>query len=483
MSKSLLKLEDSARMLDPSAVQRRAWTETVIRYAEEFLQGMDNIPVYTESTDRLQSLTDKTFEEHGTPIENLLEIIEKAIDRTGINPASQGHFGYVPGGGLYSTALGDFIAAVTNRYAGIFYANPGAVTMENLCIEWMIDLMGYPSKATGNLTSGGSIATLIAVTAARDHHGIEPHNVSTHCIYLSHQMHHCVIKALKITGLDHCQLRIVPMDEDFRMQPKALDRIIEEDKKANQVPFLICASAGSTDLGVIDPLKSISRIARQHNCWFHIDAAYGGFFKLVKSLKHLFEGIEDSDSIVLDPHKGLFLSYGSGAVLIKNRSAAINAHKYTANYMQDAYDNQEIPNPSDVSPELTKHFRGMRMWMSLQLHGLGPFRAALEEKIILTKYFYDRAKTSGFEMGPLPQLSVCLFRIQVEKTVDNNQLNQNLVKGILSSQKFFISSTTIKGVYWLRVCIMIFRTHKADIDRFLALIAHEKNKLLSRSND
>jgi glutamate/tyrosine decarboxylase-like PLP-dependent enzyme len=435
------------------------------------------VPVFLANDEPIKDLLDLTFEEKGRPLDVLLEVLQKYVDRTGINPAAPGHLGYVPGGGVFTTALGDFLAAVTNRYAGIYYANPGAVAMEDLCIRWMAQLVGYPENHAGNLTSGGSIATLIALTAARDHHKISPENVRKQVIYLTQQTHHCIHKALRIAALDYANIRIVPMNEAYEMDTIALQSMLERDKKDGFTPFLIVGSAGSTDLGIIDPLDKMGLLANSYGCWFHVDGAYGGFFIMVEQFRSSLAAIALSDSVVLDPHKSLFLSYGTGAVLIKNRVTALKTNYYRANYMQDAEGDYAIMNPADVSPELTKHFRGLRMWLSSQYFGIAPFRAPLEEKILLTKYFYQEVASLGFEVGPEPTLSVCLFRWTTNDIEKDNLYNKYLIEKILQSGKIFISSTTLDNIYWLRVCVMVFRTHKKQIDRFLSLLKSLRDEL------
>jgi glutamate/tyrosine decarboxylase-like PLP-dependent enzyme len=200
------------------------------------------------------------------------------------------------------------------------------------------------------------------------------------------------------------------MDAQFKMKPSLLKRQIRADQRSRLLPFMVFASAGTTDTGAIDPLEEIGKIAGNAGLWYHIDAAYGGFFMLSESLKPAFMGTGLSDSMAIDPHKGLFLSYGIGAILIRDTKALYDTHHQTAGYMQDAFTLDEDPSPADLSPELTKHFRGLRMWLSLQLLGVAPFRAALEEKVLLCNYFYREVQKSGFEVGPPPELSICIFR-------------------------------------------------------------------------
>ncbi len=286
---------------------------------------------------------------------------------------------------------------------------------------------------------------------------------------MTRQVHHCVQKALRIVGMQECIVRYIPMDEKYKMKPALLSQQIVADQEKGLLPFMVIASAGTTDTGAIDPLEAIGEIARAKKLWFHVDAAYGGFFMLSNKLKPAFKGTELSDSIAIDPHKGLFLSYGIGAILVKNTKALYQTHHYTANYMQDAFTLEEDPSPEDLSPELTKHFRGLRMWLSLQLFGVAPFRAALEEKVLLCRYFYREIQKIGFEVGPQPDLSIVIFRY-IPKSGNSNVFNQNLIEQIKQDGRFFLSSTTIDDIYWIRFAVLSFRTHLKQVQTVLKLL-------------
>ncbi len=246
--------------------------------------------------------------------------------------------------------------------------------------------------------------------------------------------------------------------------------MIKEDKEKGLIPFFINATFGTTNTGAIDPINEIAEIANSHKLWFHIDAAYGGFFKLVKELETHYEGVENADSITLDPHKSLFLPFGTGAVLVKNREALLEVHHYLADYMQDTHSENEEVSPADVSPELTKHFRGMRLWLPLKLFGLRPFRAALEEKLYLARYFHEKiGKMDGFETGPEPELSIDMFRFKPEKE-EANSYNKRLLQEIQNDGRIFLSSTTINGIFWIRLAVLHYRTHLEQIDLLLDII-------------
>jgi glutamate/tyrosine decarboxylase-like PLP-dependent enzyme len=241
---------------------------------------------------------------------------------------------------------------------------------------------------------------------------------------------------------------------------------------------LVIASAGTTDVGAVDPLEQIADIAKRHALWYHIDAAYGGFFALTAEGKRKLAGMDRSDSLVIDPHKGLFLPYGLGVVLVKDRSRLRESHNYQANYMQDAVESRDEPSPADLSPELTKHFRGLRLWLPLKLHGTAPFRACLEEKLLLAKYFYAEVKKLGFECEVEPELSVVVYRY-IPKNGDANAFNKRLLDEVVADGRVFISSTTLNGKFTLRFACLAFRTHLKTVDILLDVLK-EKIRILER---
>ncbi len=473
MRDKILQLEQASSPLEPDPARRTEWTNAVQAYAFDFIDGLPSNKAYVKKEKPDTGILELQLDGQPKPMEKVLSVFKENVPNEGLNPASGGHLGYIPGGGIYPTALGDYLAAVSNEYAGIFYGGPNAVRMENSLIRWMCKLIGYPEGSLGNLTSGGSIANLIAFVTARDAKKITSDKVKQSVIYLTEQVHHCVHKAIRIGGMGEARVRYVPMDRRFKMNADALAGMVENDITDGRYPFLVVASAGTTDTGAMDPLNDIANICEKHNLWFHVDAAYGGFFILADienddgtTVKDSFKGIERSDSLAIDPHKGLFLSYGLGAVLIKDVKAQMESHFYRANYMQDTLSATEEYNPADLSPELTKHWRGVRMWLPLQLYGIVPFKAALEEKVWLCRYFYREIQKLGFEVGPFPDLSVCTYRY-VPKEGNANEFNARLVDFVQTDGRIFVSSTSIDGVYWIRVAILCFRTHLLEIDTLL----------------
>ncbi len=470
MLEKIQQLEKVARQLEPSAEQRQSIMRQVTDYADNFLSQIYDLPAYVTTDDKGKGIYDSPIGEEPISIGEVLELLAQQVDRPGLNPASGGHLGYIPGGGIFHSAPADFLADVTNRYSGVFFASPGAVRMENMLLKWMADVVGYPPESAGNLTSGGSIANLIGIVTARDAFGGNSKDFHRMVVYLTEQAHHSVDKALRIAGLTDAVKRFIPIDDHFRMDAAALDTTIRQDRQAGLLPWLVIASAGTTDTGAVDPLTEIGHIAAHHDLWFHLDGAYGAFFALCEEGRRMLKGMETSHSIVMDPHKGLFLPYGSGAVLVKDRQALHNAHYYQANYMQDALASQEELAPADLSPELTKHFRGLRLWLPLKLLGVKPFRAALEEKLWLARYFYEKIRSvPGFEVGPYPDLSVVTFRYRPPEG-DANEFNHTLVQAVQRDGRVFLSSTMLNGKFTLRLAVLAFRTHLDTIEKTLEIL-------------
>lgn len=477
MVEYIKELETKARELEPSFEDRITMTAKAIRYGQNYLTDLPQKKAFQENSEKGNGILGHNIEEQPESLDSLLDALDEHVDHQGLNPASGGHLGYIPGGGLYPSALADFIAAITNRYAGVFFSSPGAVRIENMCIRWMCDLIGYGEGAGGNLTSGGSIANLTALVTARDNAQIKAKNFERAVIYTTQQVHHCVIKAIKFGGLAEAHIRTVEMDDRYRMKPSELEKQIQKDKEDGLIPLVIFASAGTTDLGAVDPLDAIGNIAEAHNIWFHVDAAYGGFFLLTDYGKNVMKGISQSDSVTIDPHKGLFLPYGSGALLVKDVQKLYDSQHMTANYLQDTLSATDELSPADLSPELSKHFRGLRMWLPLKLFGVAPFRAALDEKLELTRYFYEQVqRLDGIEVGPEPELSVMFFRYLPEEG-DANEFNKKLVNEIHADGRVFLSSTNIDDTVYIRLAVLSFRTHLETIDQTLVILEEKIAKL------
>jgi len=313
--------------------------------------------------------------------------------------------------------------------------------------------------------------------AAREALEIRARDVEKSVIYISDQTHHSLTKSLRVIGMREAIFRRVPMDGSYRIDPEKLIHLIEQDLTSGLRPAILVGSAGTTDVGAIDPLDRLADIAEKYGLWFHVDAAYGGFFMLLDQMKKAFKGIERSDSLIIDPHKGLFIPWGSGIVLLKNGKKLVQAFSSHADYLQDLIEDEQEYSPADLSPELTKHFRGLRVWLPLQLFGISKFRAALEEKILLIEYAYQKlAEMPGFEIGLKPQLTVIIFRYIATKE-NLNAFNERLIKAVQEDGRIFLSSTKVDGKFYLRFTVLHFRTHLKEVELCLDILQEMVKKI------
>jgi aromatic-L-amino-acid decarboxylase len=291
---------------------------------------------------------------------------------------------------------------------------------------------------------------------------------------VSEQVHASISKAANLTGFSRRNLRIVPTDAELRMDPGALDAMVRADRADGLRPFLVVPSAGTTNTGAIDPLDAVADVAAAHGLWMHVDAAYGGFFQLTDRGRERFRGIDRADSITLDPHKGLFLPYGMGSLVVRDGAALRDAHFEGAAYLQDLAAEEELPNFTEYSPELSRANRGFRLWLPLAVHGVSAFREALDEKLDLTDVLAEGLSAiPQVEIPWAPQLSVVAFRLRDA----DEATNRAFLDAINASKRVFLSSTLVHGTYVLRACIVSHRTHRDRIEECIAIVGAAAERL------
>jgi len=473
----LQELERGARALEPDDDARDGLTDAFLEQARALL-GRSPAPAYAAAPGAAAALEALPFQASPAPdaLARAFGYLSEHVALHGHTPWAPGFFGYIPGGNLYHAALSDYLSAVMNPFTAHALASPGGIPIENQVLGWLGSIVGYPAPVAGNLTSGGSLANLGAILTAREAAGIKSRDVDRTVVYLTEQTHHCVAKALRVAGLNECVVRTVALDERFHMRAEALDDALVADRRKGLAPWLVVASAGTTDTGAVDPLAEIADIAARRRIWFHVDAAYGGMFALCDAGKRILHGIERSDSVVLDPHKGMFLPYGVGAVLVKNREAMMEANSFEARYVPDAARTRGAVSPMEHSPELSRPFRGLRLWLPLQLIGTAPFAAALEEKLLLARYAWESLhEMDRVEVGPPPDLSTFVFRAippggrPDAATVD--AYNADLEQAFMDDGRVLFSSTRIDGRRYLRFSVLAIGTHREAIDLALRLVA------------
>jgi aromatic-L-amino-acid decarboxylase len=415
--------------------------------------------------------------EKGMEIEPILDLLMNEAIPASITHPHPSFMGYIPGGGLFPSAIADFIAAATNRYVGVSFAAPALARIEKVLLDWFIDWMGYPETARGILTSGGSLANFSAIVTARKY--LLGDDLTKGTIYMSDQTHHCVTKMASQAGIPEQNIRLLDVDENFRAVPDLFEKAIKQDLPKGLKPFLIVGNAGTINTGAVDPLAELGDVADQFGLWYHIDGAYGGFFNLCEEGKKELQGIDVADSMVLDPHKSLFIPYGTGSLLVRDGELLRQAHAKSADYIQDHSVPEHAWDSADYSPELSRSFRGLRVWLPIKYFGLQAFRENLAEKMDLARWIQQRLEEEpGFECLSRPQLSAFAFRYR-PKSGDVEAFNRNLLKKIVESKKLYLTSTLLSGEFVLRICILGFRTHKPEVERAFELIKTTARELES----
>ena len=448
--------------LDPLA--RRELANAIFQYGEDYLEALPGTPasyppIQTDLVPRLAMPP----QEHGRDLTELLGLLSAALE-TGIDTSSGKFLSYIPSGGIYSAAIGRLLGAITNRYTGGTHGAPGLIAIEAGVVRWMCSLFDLPDTSSGILLSGGSVANLTATVAARSHLGDD---FANGVVYTSERAHHSISKAARIAGVHPDHIRAIPADDSLRLDTVLLEAAIAADTAAGLAPMLIAVSAGTTDTGTVDPLSECARIAEATGAWFHVDAAYGGFFVLTERGKERLAGIEKADSITVDAHKSLFLPFGTGGLLVRDESQLVDSLEGRGSYMQDVPEHgREIHNYFAMGPELTRPPRGLEVWLALHLHGVAPFRVELDRMLDLTEWTTQALKEMpDIEVIADPELSIVAFR-----SAAGDQVSREIARHMNDSREVHVSSTTVDDRFVVRLAFLSQRTTDAVAARAVDLI-------------
>lgn len=316
-----------------------------------------------------------------------LEVLDRVVHTILPACAATDHprfFSYVPGPSNYVSAVADFLASGANVFAGHWLVGAGAAQVEIVVVDWLRQVFGLPEAAGGTLTSGGTAATLVAVHAARvDRLGQMPGHGAR--LYVSDQTHAAIIRGLGFQGFARSQLRRIAARPDMTMDPRALEASIAADRDSGATPMCVIATAGTTSTGAVDPLAAIADVCEQHRVWLHVDAAYGGAAVLTERGRRLLRGLERADSIAVDPHKWWFQPYEVGCVLVRDAEVLRRAYTLHAEYLTETRSTADPVNFYDYGPQLTRSFRALKLWMSLQVFGLDAIRSAVEHGLTMAE--------------------------------------------------------------------------------------------------
>lgn len=367
-------------------------------------------------------------------------------------------YSFVPSPSNFISAMADALASGFNVFSGGWSTSPAAAELEIVVINWLLELFRFPVKEGGGiLTSGGSMANLTALTAARRTKCGDDYSKAI--IYLSDQAHSSNIKAIRVLGFKKRQVRILPTDSEFKISMNQLKNEIAKDKLAGHQPFCLIASAGTTNTGTVDPLEEMAAIGKKENLWFHVDGAYGGATILSKKGFKELKGIEMADSITIDPHKWLFQPYEIGCLLVKNHKWLSATFSEKPVYLRDIEGNDSEINFYDHGIQLTRGFRALKLYMSIKTFGIYTFRDAIDQSILRTEELEDKLRDSPLWQVVSPAtLAIINFRYNpLDLNLPEEQLdavNQYISKQIIANKYAVLVTTELNGQVVLRMCLI-----------------------------
>jgi glutamate/tyrosine decarboxylase-like PLP-dependent enzyme len=373
-------------------------------------------------------------------------------------------FAWVPGPSNFVGALADLLAAGVNVFAGTWLEGAGPAQVELATVDWLRGVCGMPPGAGGLFVSGGSLANLTALAVARRIR-IEDRRAGAVC-YASDQTHSSVDRALRLLGFGPEQVRRLTSDQAFRLPVAALRGAVEEDRKAGRHPFCVIASAGTTNTGAVDPLAELADLCEAEGLWLHVDGAYGAAAALAPAGRARLAGLGRAHSVALDPHKWLFQPYDTGCVLVREARWLPETFRILPEYLQDIQEGAGEVNFCDRGLELTRRFRALRLWMSLQVFGVDAFRTAVARGLALAEHAEARLRERPvWEVVTPAQLGVVTFRwapAGVEPAAAD-RLVERLVQAVFADGFAMLSSTVLRERPVLRLCTINPRTTEADL--------------------
>jgi aromatic-L-amino-acid decarboxylase len=459
-------------MLDPSADEIRDWGNSVIQFMVDYLGGRNHRGVYRHmSSRRIRDRLDPALPTKGIDFDELLKVFREAIIPFSRHNAHPRMFGYVQSPGTPIAAFADLLASTLNANLTVWRSAPAPVELERLTIDWIRQILGFSAEAGGLFVSGGSMANLTAIAAARQ---AKDHSSGRLRIYASSETHFSVAKAAALLGIGRENVRHVDVDERFRIQLADLVAKITADLKAGYVPFCVVANAGTVNTGAVDALAEIREVADRFQLWMHVDGSYGALGILAESARKLFAGIERADSVALDPHKWFYLPVDVGCVIYRAPEIARAAFAHEAEYTRVIGEEADEAFAFwDYGPELSRRFRALKVWMLLKGVGLDSLSKTIETNLACARYLESMVQASDdFEMAAPVELSIFCFRhvpVQVRnespETID--ACNERLLVALQRDGSSYLSNATLGGRFALRGCVLNYRTTLRDMEILL----------------
>ncbi|MDB4873990.1 MAG: Pyridoxal-dependent decarboxylase [Gemmatimonadetes bacterium] len=411
---------------------------------------------------------------HGTDFEELLRFLQERVFPYHAREPHPHFMGYIPSSPTFPAILGDWLATGYNFFAGVWTVASGPNEIELVVLDWFRQWLGMPEGTSGLLTSGGSAATLTAVVAARHARDVNGDLLSRLVVYTSDQAHSSLQRAAWIAGVPRTNLRAIETDGDYRMRVDALRSAVEADRAAGLIPFLVGASAGTTNTGAVDPLDEIAEVCSRESLWMHVDAAYGGFAALTPDGAKKLRGIERADSVTLDPHKWLFVPFECGCILARDPRKLEEAFSVHPEYLTDVRAREHEVNFADHGEQLTRSSHALKVWLSVRYFGLDAIREALARGVERAEYAERTLRArADFEILSPAQFGVLCFRARpagVDDAAELDALNERINARVNGSGRFLMSSTKLRGRFSLRLCTHVHRMTEGDIDEVIAAI-------------
>jgi aromatic-L-amino-acid/L-tryptophan decarboxylase len=473
-------------MLDPSADEIRVWGDSVIELMADYLGDLRDRRVYRQMSSReIRDGLDATLPTKGIDFDALLKVFRETIIPFSRQNAHPRMFGYVQSPGTPLAAFADLLASTLNANLTVWRSAPAPVEMERLTVDWIRQILGFNAEAGGLFVSGGSMANLAAIAAARR---AKDHPSGRLRMYASSETHFSIAKAAALLGIGRENVRHVVVDERFRIQVDDLVAKITVDLEAGYVPFCVVANAGTVNSGAVDPLAEIREIADCFKLWMHVDGSYGAFAVLAESARELFAGIQRADSVALDPHKWLYLPVDVGCVIYRNpeiaRATFAHEAEYTRMFGEEA---DEAFVCWDYGPELSRRFRALKVWMLLKGVGLDRLSEAIESNLACARHLESMVQASDdFEMVAPVELSIFCFRhvpvqLRNESPKAIDAFNERLLVALQRDGSSYLSNATLGGRFALRGCVLNYRTTLRDMEILLDDLRRVGKSALSRA--
>ena len=450
--------EPACSSLSLSRDEMREFGYRVVDLLTEHFVNVGNEAVGSKADPtKMISLFEDDPPENGRDSNEILAQLKRDVLPNNLHVDHPRFFAFVPGPNNFASVRADAIAAGFQIFNGTWLGGSAAAAVELGVIRWLCRICGFPESAGGLFVSGGSMANLTSLVAARN--ALLHDRIDKATVYFSDQTHSSVQRALHVIGFLREQMRKLPSDEHFRLSIRQLREAIADDRAKGLRPFCVIANAGTTNTGAVDPLPELADLAKQEELWLHVDGAFGAASVLSERGRALLSGLERSDSISLDPHKWLFQSFECGCVLVRDVALLKSAFQIKPDYLRDVHRNDAEFHPADHGIQLTRSFRALKVWLSLQTFGVAAFRQAITRGFELAEIAERELRArKGWEILSPAQMATVCFRFG-----DNDELQTRLVDEMMKDEYALLTSTTLRGSVALRLCTINPRTTEQDI--------------------